>query len=64
MITNMRKFTSQRLLEMLHEISAKEAMNWSERRSYLVTDNSIVKSSERDRVVTFLLEVSEKFQFN
>lgn len=55
----MRAFSTERLLELLRETSAKEAVNWSERKNYVVTDESIVKTSERDEMVAFLLEVSE-----
>ena len=54
----LRAFSTERLLELLRETSAKEAVNWSERKNYVVTDESIVKTSERDEMVAFLLEVS------
>lgn len=56
----LRAFSTERLLELLRETSAKEAVNWSERKNYVVTDESIVKTSERDEMVAFLLEVCER----
>lgn len=56
----LRAFSTERLLELLRETSAKEAVNWSERKTYPVTDEAIVKSSERDEMVAFLLEVCER----
>lgn len=59
-MSRLRSFNTERLLEMLRETSAKETVNWSERKSYLVTDDSLVKNSERDEMVAFLLEVCER----
>lgn len=59
-MSRLRLFSTERLLEMLRETSAKETVNWSERKSYLVTDDSLVKNSERDEMVAFLLEVLYK----
>lgn len=55
--TRFRKFSTDKLLELLRETSAKEIINWSERKSYVVTDDTIVKSSERDEIVAYILEV-------
>lgn len=55
--TRFRKFSTDKLLELLRETSAKELVSWSERKSYVVTDDTIVKSSERDEIVAYILEV-------
>lgn len=58
--TRFRKFSTDKLLELLRETSAKELVSWSERKSYVVTDDTIVKSSERDEIVAYILEVCER----
>ena len=49
-------FSAERLYELLKDASIKESIYWVERKRYPDTDD-LVKSNERDEIVSYLLEV-------
>lgn len=54
-----RRFSSDQLLDLLKNACIKEAIYWSGNRAYPDTDD-LVKTSERDEMVSFLLEVCDR----
>lgn len=54
-----RRFSTEKLFDLLKNACSKEAIYWSGIRKYPDTDD-LVKSSERDEMVSFLLEVCER----
>lgn len=58
-IMKFRRFSTEKLLDLLKNACLKEAIYWSGNRKYPDTDD-LVKSSERDEMVSFLLEVCDR----
>lgn len=64
-MTKLRMFKTDKLVELLRDTLAKESINWSERKSkywsHLNDEQAeLVKRSERDEIVAFILEVCER----
>lgn len=54
-----RRFSTEKLLGLLKNACSKEAIYWNENRTYPDTDD-LVKASERDEIVSYLLEVCDR----
>jgi len=56
----LRGFSSERLFELLKESYIKSLLYWTERKNFNSNETDFVKSSERDEMVAFLLEVCDR----
>ena len=57
----LRKFTLEKLLDLLKDVCQKELVSFTERpRTFSTTNDDFVKSTERDETVAYLLEVCER----
>ena len=59
LIMKFRRFSTEKLFDLLKNACLKEAIYWTGDRQYPDTDD-LVKTSERDEMVSFLLEVCDR----
>ena len=55
----LRSFKREKLLELLKDACQKENIYWTEKKTYPDNDD-LVKSNERDEIVSFICEVCER----
>lgn len=56
----LKKFSTERLLELLKETYMKSSIGWTRRKPFPENDTEFVKTNERDEMCSFLLEVCDR----
>lgn len=58
----LNKFTLEKLLDLLKDTCSKESFYWTQRRQLSLgsDDDDFVKSSERDEIIAYILEICER----
>jgi len=60
----LNKFNTEKLVELLKDTCSKESFYWTQRRTLLPAtannDDDLVKSNERDEMVSYLLEICDR----